>query len=158
MELFSGVMAWLGSIPWQSILTTAITWAVIIGVALVVIILLKRFVERSLRNASVAAVRGEHTGFEDRLDGRTTTLLFDPIGEMVGIASIRIRKVLPFSVIRKWRVEPVYAGGNGKHTDWNFIIETGDWREPIWTIPLHCGPTNTLPNLWMAKFSAHLNG
>jgi hypothetical protein len=65
--------------------------------------------------------------------------------------------MLPYSIIRKWRAEPIYNSAD-KRVGWNFIIETGDVAEPIWTVRMRSGPRTTLPNLWIAKFNAHLNG
>ncbi|MBP0494199.1 hypothetical protein [Roseomonas indoligenes] len=111
---------------------------------------------REGRRKAVAALIHECPGLDDRLEGRETTVLFSGAEEMVGLASHRLIKLLPFSLIRKWRTEPVYKAE--KRVGWNFIIETGDPLEPIWTIRMKSGPGNETPNFWMAKFSAHLNG
>ena len=128
-----GVIALLGAFGWR-------LWSV-----------------REGRRKAVEALMLECPGMEDRLEGRDTTLLFSDAEEMVGLASHRITKLLPFSIVRKWRVEPVY-NSKDRRVGWNFIIETGDWQEPIWTLRLRSGPGNAVPNLWMAKFAAHLNG
>ena len=109
------------------------------------------------RHKAIEALTLECPGLDDRLDGRDTTLLFSSADEMVGIASHRITRLLPFSIIRKWRTEPVYNSAD-KRVGWNFIIETADTAEPIWTVRMKSGASNAVPNFWMAKFSAHLNG
>jgi hypothetical protein len=130
----------------------------ILGVVVVLAFLVWRvWSARAGRRAAVEALLLEFPGFDDRLETRSTTLLFNAKEEMVGIASRKVTKVLPFSIIRKWRTEPIYNSAD-RRVGWNFIIETGDPQEPIWTIPLQSGPGNAVPNLWMAKFSAHLNG
>ena len=109
------------------------------------------------RRKAVAALVQECPSLADRLDGREMTLLFSGAEEMLGLASHRITRLLPFSIIRKWRTEPVY-NRQDRRVGWNFIIETGDTHEPLWTIRLPGKGGNAVPNYWMAKFSAHLNG
>jgi uncharacterized protein YcfJ len=109
------------------------------------------------RRKAVEALVAECPGFDDRLEGRDTTILFCCTDEMLGIASSRATRMLPYSIIRKWRTEPVYNSAD-KRVGWNFIIETGDVAEPIWTVRMRSGPGTALPNLWIAKFNAHLNG
>ena len=128
-----GVIALLGAFGWR-------LWSV-----------------RDGRRKAVEVLMLEYPAMEDRLEGRDTKLLFSDAEEMVGLASHRITKLMPFSIVRKWRVEPVY-NSKDRRVGWNFIIETGDWQEPIWTLRLRSGPGNAVPNLWMAKFAAHLNG
>lgn len=112
---------------------------------------------RTGRRRAVEALMLECPGMDDRLEGRDATLLFSGSEEMVGIASHRVTKLLPFNIIRKWRAEPVYNNA-GKRVGWSFIIETADPQEPIWTIRMRSGPGTAKPNFWMAKFSAYLNG
>lgn len=128
-----GVLVLLGAIGWR-------IWSV-----------------RTGRQRAIAALVAECPGMDDRLEGRDITLLFSNTEEMLGLASHRLLKLLPFSLIRKWRTEPVY-NSKDRRVGWNFIIETADTQEPIWTIRMRSGPGNTVPNLWMAKFSAHMNG
>ena len=112
---------------------------------------------RAGRRRAVAALLRECPGLEDRLEGRDVTLLFSQADEMLGIASRRVTRLLPYAIVRRWRTEAIYNSAD-KRTGWNFLIETGDPQEPLWTIRLRSGPGNTVPNLWMAKFGAHLNG
>lgn len=134
-----------------------VTQAVLGAVALVGAILGWAWWARAGRRKAVAALVRECPGLEDRLEGRDTTLLFSNADEMLGIASRRMTKLVPYALIRKWRTEAVYNGAD-KRVGWNFIIETGDPREPLWTIRLRSGAGNAVPNFWMAKFGAHLNG
>ncbi|HEY8612333.1 MAG TPA: hypothetical protein VIL69_13705, partial [Roseomonas sp.] len=126
-------------------------------VALLVAIGWRVWSVREGRRKAITALIRECPGLDDRLDGRDITLLFSGAEEMVGLASHRITRLLPFSIIRKWRTEPIYNSAD-KRVGWNFIIETADPQEPIWTIRMKFGPGNAVPNFWMAKFSAHLNG
>ncbi|MBI0534931.1 hypothetical protein D9599_05010 [Roseomonas sp. KE2513] len=109
------------------------------------------------RRKAIAALVRDCPSLEDRLEGRDATLLFSGTEEMLGIASRRVTKLIPYAVIRKWRTEPVYNRAD-RRVGWNFLIETADPREPLWTIRLRSGPGTSVPNFWMAKFSAHLNG
>lgn len=134
-----------------------VTLAVLGALALLGAILWRLWSVREGRRRAVAALAAECPGLDDRLEGRDTTLLFSASEEMVGLASHRLMKLLPFSVIRKWRAEPVYNSAD-RRVGWNFIIETADPAEPIWTIRIRSGGGNEVPNFWMAKFNAYLNG
>jgi len=112
---------------------------------------------RACRRKAVAALVRECPGLEDRLEGRDTTLLFSARDEMLGIASRCVTRLLPYALVRKWRTEAIY-NSTDKRVGWNFIIETGDTAEPLWTIRLRSGAGHAVPNFWMAKFAAHLNG
>ncbi|MBP0446541.1 hypothetical protein J8J14_17340 [Roseomonas sp. SSH11] len=134
-----------------------VTLAVLAVIAGLGVIAWRIWAVRAGRRKAIEALMLECPGLDDRLDGQDATLLFSGHEEMVGIASHKVTKLLPFSIIRKWRVEPVYNSAD-KRVGWNFIIETADTLEPIWTIRMRSGPGNAMPNFWMAKFSAHLNG
>jgi hypothetical protein len=134
-----------------------LTLAVLGALAVLAVIIWRIWAVRSARRNAIRALIAECPGFDDRLDGRDATLLFSPADEMLGIASHRMMRILPFSLIRKWRAEPIYNSAD-KRVGWNFVIETGDVREPIWTVRMRSGASNAVPNFWMAKFSAHLNG
>jgi hypothetical protein len=99
----------------------------------------------------------QHGGFDDRLLGEAGALLFDSGGSVLGVALLRQRRILPFSLVRKWRADPIYDA-KGRRRGYDFLIETGDPREPLWTVRLPRGADQRMANYWMAKFSAHLNG
>ena len=133
------------------------SWLVLGGIALLAAIGWRVWDLRAGRRRAVAALLRECPGLEDRLEGRDVTLLFSQGDEMLGIASRRATRLLPYAIVRRWRTEAVYNSAD-KRTGWNFLIETGDPQEPLWTIRLRSGAGNAVPNLWMAKFGAHLNG
>ncbi|MFH5923180.1 hypothetical protein [Roseomonas xinghualingensis] len=140
-----------------SVLTLAVLVTVLVALVVLIAIAWRIWAVRAARRKAIGALIEECPGFDDRLEGRDATLLFSQADEMLGIASHRVMKILPFSIIRKWRAEPIYNSA-GKCVGWNFIIETGDTQEPIWTMRMRSGPGQAVPNFWMAKFSAHLNG
>ena len=133
------------------------TLAVLGAIALVALAVARALWARAARRRAVAALVEECPGLEDSLEGRDTTLLFSKADEMLGIASRGVTKLVPYALVRKWRAEPVHNAAD-RRTGWNFIIETGDPQEPLWTIRLRSGPGTAVPNFWMAKFSAHLDG
>jgi len=133
------------------------TLAVLAAIAVAGAVFWRIWSVREGRRKAIEALGHECAGLDDRLVGRDATILFSGKEEMVGIASHRITRLLPFSIIRKWRAEPVY-NGKDKRVGWNFIIETADTLEPIWTVRIPSDGGNKAPNFWMAKFSAHLNG
>jgi hypothetical protein len=134
-----------------------VTLAVLVVIALLCAAGWWVWAKRDGRRQAVETLMRECPGFDDRLEGRNVTILFSGADQMVGLASHRLMKLLPFSIIRKWRTEPVYNSAD-KRVGWNFIIETGDPHEPIWTVRMRSGPGTAVPNFWMAKFSAHLDG
>lgn len=134
-----------------------VTLAVLGAVALLVLVAGWAAWARAARRKAVAALVAECPGLEDALDGRDTTLLFSPADEMLGIASRRATRLVPYAQVRKWRAEPVYNGAD-RRVGWNFLIETANPAEPLWTIRLRSGPGTAAANFWMAKFSAHLDG
>jgi len=134
-----------------------LTLAVLGALAVLAVIIWRIWAVRAARRSAIRALITECPGFDDRLEGRDATLLLSPADEMLGIASHRVMRILPFSVIRKWRAEPIYNSAD-RRVGWNFVIETGDVQEPIWTVRMRAGAGNAVPNFWMAKFNAHLNG
>ncbi len=157
MDLLNDLGTRLGAVPWAAWADRAIRWAIIAAVVLAGAWVAWRVVLRLVRQQSYSSLMTEHGGFDDRLVGETASFLFDSGESLLGVATPRVRRVLPYALIRKWRADPVYDR-KGKRRGWDFIVETGDPREPIWTVRLPRGATQATANYWMAKFSAHLNG
>lgn len=157
LEFANDLMARLAAVPWWDYGALALRWAVVAAVLLLLAWLAWRGVMALVRQQAVSSLMTEHGSFDDRLVGEGGALLFDSAGAVLGVASLRQRRVLPFSVVRKWRADPVYDA-KGRRRGYDFIIETGDPREPIWMIRLPRGADQRTANTWMAKFSAHLNG
>ncbi|WP_376099469.1 hypothetical protein ACE7GA_11445 [Roseomonas sp. CCTCC AB2023176] len=157
MEFVNDLMARFFAVPWWDYAALALRWAVTAAVLAALAWGLWRGALWLVRQQAISSLMTQHGGFDDRLIGETGALLFDSGEALLGVASLRQRRVLPFDIVRKWRAEPIYDV-KGRRRGYDFIVETGNPREPIWMIRMPRGADQRTANFWMAKFSAHLNG
>lgn len=157
MEFVNDLMARFLAVPWWDYAALVLRWAVIAAAVAALAWGAWRGVLMLVRQQAVSSLMTQHGGFDDRLLGEGGALLFDSEEAILGVASLRQRRIIPFAIVRKWRADPIYDA-KGRRRGYDFIIETGNPREPIWTVRLPRGADQRVANYWMAKFSAHLNG
>lgn len=82
----------------------------------------------------------------------------DPRGEghLLLISRHSAPRVVGFGDLRQWGYDPLMSNTN-HHLGWRFKVTTNDAPEPITFIDIR-GTNRSLPETWLAKLNAYING